>query len=80
HYAFWQAGVYHRDVSPGNMVWYRNGTVLMGILNDYDLSSLVTALGPQGNERTGTILFMALDLLSKKGQQGEVKHLYRHDL
>jgi hypothetical protein len=23
---------------------------------------------------------MALDLLSKKGQRGEVKHLYRHDL
>lgn len=80
HYALWQAGVYHRDVSPGNMMWYRNGTVLMGVLNDYDLSSLATALGPQGNERTGTIPFMALDLLSKKGQRGEVKHLYRHDL
>ncbi|KAG1788614.1 uncharacterized protein HD556DRAFT_1222572, partial [Suillus plorans] len=51
-----------------------------GVLNNYDLSSLVTALGPQVNERTGTIPFMALDLLSKKGQRGEVKHLYRHDL
>ncbi|KAG1763022.1 hypothetical protein EDD22DRAFT_952614 [Suillus occidentalis] len=68
HYALWQAGVYHRDVSPGNMMWYQNGTILMGILNDYDLSSLATALGPQGNECTGTIPFMALDLLSKKGQ------------
>jgi hypothetical protein len=80
HYALWQAGVYHRDVSPGNMMWYRNGTILMGVLNDYDLSSLATAQGPRGNERTGTIPFMALDLLTEEGQRGEVRHLYRHDL
>jgi len=80
HYALWQAGVYHRDVSPGNLMWYRKGNVLMGVLNDYDLSSSADAEGPQGNERTGTIPFMALDLLSDKGQRGEVQHLYRHDL
>ena len=80
HYALWQAGVYHRDVSPGNMMRYRNGTILMGILNDYDLSSLATAQGPQGNERTRTIPFMAIDLLTEEGQRGEVKHLYCHDL
>jgi len=81
HYALWQAGVYHRDVSPGNLMWYRTkGNVLMGVLNDYDLSSLADAEGPQGNERTGTIPFMALDLLTEEGQQGKVQHLYRHDL
>ncbi|KAG1772572.1 hypothetical protein EV702DRAFT_1201429 [Suillus placidus] len=33
-------------------------------------------------ECTGTIMipFMALDLLSEKGQRGEVQHFYRHDL
>jgi len=53
---------------------------LIGVLNDYDLSSLANALGPQGNERTGTVPFMALDLLTERGQRGQVEHLYRHDL
>ncbi|KAG2352318.1 hypothetical protein BDR07DRAFT_1204184, partial [Suillus spraguei] len=52
----------------------------MGVLNDYDLSSLIDDQGPRGNERTGTVPFMALDLLSAKAQRGEVKHLCRHDL
>jgi hypothetical protein len=62
-------------------MWYRKDNILMGVLNDYDLSSLETsAQGPQGDERTGTILFMAVDLLTQTGQQGEKQHLYRHDL
>jgi hypothetical protein len=52
----------------------------MGVLNDYDLSSLADDPCPRGNELTGTIPFMALDLLSAEAQRGEVKHLYRHDL
>ncbi|KAG0699553.1 hypothetical protein DFH29DRAFT_1014269 [Suillus ampliporus] len=81
HLALWKGGVHHRDVSPPNMMYYmtKNG-VLMAVLNDYDLSSLAITPGPQGNERTGTVPFMALDLLSPEGQQGKVKHLYRHDL
>ena len=79
HYDLWQAGVHHRDVSPANLMWYRKGSVLMGVLNDYDLSSLATSVqGPQGNQRTGTIPFMAVDLLTQRGE--EVQHLYRHDL
>ncbi|KAG0695564.1 hypothetical protein DFH29DRAFT_954736, partial [Suillus ampliporus] len=54
--------------------------VLVGVLNDYDLSSLATTQGPLGNERTGTVPFMALDLLSPESQRGKVQHLYRHDL
>jgi hypothetical protein len=61
-------------------MWYKKGEVLIGVLNDYDLSSLADEPGPRGNERTGTVPFMALDLFTKKGQRGEVKHLYRHDL
>ncbi|OAX32100.1 hypothetical protein K503DRAFT_808564 [Rhizopogon vinicolor AM-OR11-026] len=70
HYALRKAGLYHRDVSPSNMMWYRNGRILMGVLNDYDLSSLADAQGPQGNlnECTGTIPFMALDLFTEEGQ------------
>ncbi|KAG1805973.1 uncharacterized protein BJ212DRAFT_1437720, partial [Suillus subaureus] len=80
HLTLWKEGVYHRDVSPGNLMWYWKDGKRIGVLNDYDLSSLANDQGPRGNERTGTVPFMALDLLSVKGQRGEVKHLYRHDL
>ncbi|KAG1905121.1 uncharacterized protein F5891DRAFT_976669 [Suillus fuscotomentosus] len=72
HLTLWKEGVYHRD-------YWKDGKRI-GVLNDYDLSSLADEPGPRGNERTGTVPFMALDLLIKDGQQGEVKHLYRHDL
>ncbi|KAG2096090.1 uncharacterized protein F5147DRAFT_641739 [Suillus discolor] len=80
HLTLWKEGVYHRDVSPGNLMWYKKNGRLIGVLNDYDLSSLADDPGPRGNERTGTVPFMALDLLTAKAQRGEVKHLYRHDL
>ncbi|KAG2125387.1 hypothetical protein DEU56DRAFT_903741 [Suillus clintonianus] len=81
HIILWKVGVYHQDVSPGNMMWYYDKLgKLMGVLNDYDLSSLADESGPQGNERTGTVPFMAIDLLTERAQRGEVKHLYRHDM
>jgi transcriptional regulator of met regulon len=61
-------------------MWYWKDGKRIGVLNDYDLSSLADEPGPRGNERTGTLPFMALDLLTEEGQRGEVKHLYRHDL
>ncbi|KAG0699202.1 hypothetical protein DFH29DRAFT_833949 [Suillus ampliporus] len=81
HFALWKGGVCHRDVSPSNMMYCKTKDgVLVGVLNDYDLSSLATTQGPLGNERTGTVPFMALDLLSPESQRGKVQHLYRHDL
>jgi serine/threonine protein kinase len=81
HFDLWQGGVYHRDVSSPNLMWRKDKEGnLLGVLNDYDLSSLRITQGPQGNERTGTVPFMALELLTKEGQRGEVKHSYRHDL
>ncbi|KAG2097714.1 uncharacterized protein F5147DRAFT_816386 [Suillus discolor] len=73
-------GVYHRDVSPGNLMWYWQDGKRIGVLNDYDLSSLADDTGSRGNECIGTMPFMAIDLLRVPGQRGEVKHLYRHDL
>jgi transcriptional regulator of met regulon len=61
-------------------MWYEIDGERIGVLNDYDLSSLADEPGPRGNERTGTVPFMALDLLTEEGQRGEVEHLYRHDL
>ncbi|KAF9241604.1 hypothetical protein BU15DRAFT_36436, partial [Melanogaster broomeanus] len=76
HYVLWKAGIHHRDVSCANLM--RDD--LMGILNDFDLASLTTSDKPLGNERTGTIPFMAIHLLRQNGQDGKVKHLYRHDM
>ena len=50
---------------------------VIGVLNDYDLSSLKHA--PTGRERTGTVPFMAMELLTTKALTGKVEHLYRHD-
>ncbi|KAG1726848.1 hypothetical protein EDB19DRAFT_1751609 [Suillus lakei] len=80
HIALWKGGVYHLDISPGNLMCYKKEGRWIGVLNDYDLSSLNINAGPTGNERTGTVPFMALDLLNPEGQRGEVAHLYRHDL
>ncbi|KAG2104723.1 uncharacterized protein F5147DRAFT_263091 [Suillus discolor] len=62
HLTVWKDRVYHRDVSPGNLMWYWKDGKRIGVLNDYDLSSLANDSGSRGNERTGTVPFMALDL------------------
>ncbi|KAF9235699.1 hypothetical protein BU15DRAFT_77724 [Melanogaster broomeanus] len=83
HYALWNAGIHHRDVSPANLMYYRRddtNRTIVGVLNDYDLASLASQKSPLGNERTGTIPFMAIDLLDPDGQDGKLKHLYRHDM
>ncbi|KIJ09868.1 hypothetical protein PAXINDRAFT_42733, partial [Paxillus involutus ATCC 200175] len=80
HYVLWKAGIHHRDVSCENLMYYRVDGNVVGVLNDYDLASSASSANPLGNERTGTIPFMAIDLLNADGQVGKVKHLYRHDM
>ncbi|KIN99501.1 hypothetical protein M404DRAFT_810069 [Pisolithus tinctorius Marx 270] len=80
HYTLWSEGIHHRDVSHSNLMYYRDGDKVMGVLNDYDLSSLADSSNLLGNERTGTMPFMAIDLLEEDGQDGKVEHLYRHDM
>ena len=50
---------------------------IVGVLNDFDLAS--TQQSATGTERTGTVPFMALDLLDDLALQGHVKHAYQHD-
>ncbi|OAX38296.1 hypothetical protein K503DRAFT_770628, partial [Rhizopogon vinicolor AM-OR11-026] len=59
------------------MFYETSSGLIIGILNNYDLSS--TRDSPTGNERTGTVPFMAMELLTKAALEGKVEHLYRHD-
>ncbi|KAG1748446.1 uncharacterized protein EDB91DRAFT_1047965, partial [Suillus paluster] len=78
HYVLWQNGVRHRDVSPSNLMVYKTlDGRFIGVLNDFDLSS--TRVTSTNNERTGTVPFMALNLLTPEAFEGHVEHLYRHD-
>ncbi|KAG2113446.1 uncharacterized protein F5147DRAFT_46113 [Suillus discolor] len=82
HRALWKRGVHHCDISPSNLMGYRLRGRFMSVLNDFDLSSIKESLSsiqdsPKGFERTGTVPFMALDLLMPGA--GRVEHVYRHD-
>ena len=50
-----------------------------GVLNNFDLAHMRGKTRPSGTERTGTMPFMALDLLTEGAWAGRVKRLYRHD-
>ncbi|KAF9065076.1 hypothetical protein BDP27DRAFT_1405002 [Rhodocollybia butyracea] len=74
-----QPGVLHRDLSMGNIMWYRVDGKVYGVLNDYDLASYEKDKdkGPTSDHRTGTKPFMAFDLLDEDWKGG---HYYRHDM
>ncbi|KAN0086250.1 hypothetical protein V8E55_007384 [Tylopilus felleus] len=66
HLALWNNKVYHRDISSSNLMYYKDQDgKICGVLNDFDLAS--TQETATGTERTGTIPFMALDLLEGVG-------------
>jgi len=50
----------------------------VGILNDFDLARFADQVDASGRDSTGTLPFMALDLLSEKGLHGEIPRRYRH--
>ena len=78
HRELWVLGYEHTDPSLGNLMVNSKGR---GVLNDWDLCRVRDRV-PQADhqERTGTIPFMALDLLTDKYWNGKIKRLYRHDL
>ncbi|KAG1727859.1 hypothetical protein EDB19DRAFT_173103 [Suillus lakei] len=78
HRTLWKMGMRHRNVSLSNFMGYRLGGQFISVLNDFDLSS-IKQHGPIGFERTGTIPFMALDLLMSEAIASEVEHVYYHD-
>ncbi|KAJ7592597.1 hypothetical protein C8J56DRAFT_479527 [Mycena floridula] len=80
HFLLWQKGLQHGDISVNNLMF--NPLTEKGILNDYDLALFVLDQPSPSPRRTptGTMPFMALELLTKKGWNGDVRRLYRHDL
>jgi hypothetical protein len=61
--------MYKRDEDTGEVI---------GVLADFDLSSL-QGKDISNAERTGTVPFMALDLLSKDALAGKMEHDYGHE-
>ncbi|KAG8820247.1 hypothetical protein FRC19_009029 [Serendipita sp. 401] len=77
HYRLWKLGIHHRDISTGNLMYWKdkNGNVY-GKLTDFDLSS-ISGEPSNNKQRTGTLPFMALELLKPKNP---ITHKYGHDV
>ena len=69
------AGLHHRDISANNLMYDRDekGHVI-GVLNDFDLSIVSSLAEEFGTERTGTVPFMAIDLMECSDKS--LVHLY----
>jgi serine/threonine protein kinase len=77
--ALWQMGIQHRDISASNMMYKRINGKIRGYLIDFDLASLV-GRDSHNLDRTGTMPFMALELLNSVAPgQTPVLHVYAHD-
>jgi len=78
HYRLWVNGIRHGDISLNNLIYNISPTgKVEGVLNDYDLASW-DKISTTNSDRTGTVPFMALDLL-RGGLDRQIPRLYRHD-
>ncbi|KAF8068619.1 hypothetical protein FPV67DRAFT_1083094 [Lyophyllum atratum] len=77
HRVLWLHDIRHGDISLGNLMV--NPQTKMGVLNDFDLA-VFEGHHTIGGERTGTVPFMAIDLLTPEYYDGKVERRYRHDL
>ncbi|KAL2886035.1 Protein kinase domain protein [Ceratocystis lukuohia] len=68
--------ILHRDISPNNIIITNPETAngFKGMLIDLDLAKVLDSEPSGARYRTGTIRFMAVEVLRKKD------HTYRHDL
>ena len=77
HYHLWKLGIQHRDISTGNLMYWRDEKGhAYGTLSDFDLSSL-HGEASNNKQRTGTLPFMAIELLSARDP---IIHRYEHDV
>jgi Fungal protein kinase len=78
HRFLWKGGIEHNDISVSNLM-YDKANNDAGVLNDFDLAHVRGNRRPSGTERTGTMPFLALDLLTEDAWAGNVERLYRHE-
>jgi len=76
HYALWRGGIEYGDISLRNLMW--DPFLKVGVLNDFDLIN-ISGKDSKGGRRTGTIAFMALQLIIPDGED-PIRRLYRHDV
>ncbi|KIM29584.1 hypothetical protein M408DRAFT_115928 [Serendipita vermifera MAFF 305830] len=80
HYKLWLAGVFHRDISANNLMYkIGEGGKIRGVLIDFDLAKL-RGDATTSTEPTGTLPFMALEMLETVTTKTFRPHLYRHDV
>jgi len=70
--------VEHGDPSLWNMLY--DPVADCGVFSDYDLAILLGQVRLFGDQRTGTIAFMAVELLSNEYFQGQLQRQYGHEL
>jgi len=71
-----RVGILHRDISSENVMVDVKKQGMWVILNDFDLAGRVKEEGARARHRTGTLPFMAIELLKK----ADATHCLRHDL
>ena len=74
-----EAGILHRDISINNVMMTRNPMTdeLKGFLIDLDLAQYLNEPPSRAPYRTGTLQFMAIDILD---EEVVCQHTWRHDL
>ena len=58
HYGLCKGGVHHCDISAANLMYYQVNGEAMGVVNDFDLSTLAGSKCKFGNKRTGALAFI----------------------
>jgi hypothetical protein len=78
HWVLWHNGIEHGDISIGNLMC--DLVTNRGVLNDFDLARFTAPdRTPSARDNTGTLPFLAMDLLNEEALRGGVRRLYRHD-
>ena len=72
----WTCGLHHQNVSENNLMYIKIEDHVVGVLNDFDPAIINNEDREVASERTGTIPFMAYDLLKKFNSQEPIVHIY----
>ncbi|KJA28917.1 hypothetical protein HYPSUDRAFT_100472, partial [Hypholoma sublateritium FD-334 SS-4] len=78
HAFLWKHGVEHGDPSLSNVMYHPIRQC--GVLMDFDLAAIQWLPLVPGTDKTGTIPYMALNLLCQEYWNGGVMRYYHHEL